>query len=95
VLTIADRIRYLREASGLSQKKFGEVVGLSDGFVSLLETGGRAGMGYDKARIVAEASGTTVDWVLGGHGEGPARGRVARSVAKAAKARGVSLKGAA
>lgn len=65
VSTIADRVRDVIQASGLSQRDFGAQVGLDESKLSKSLKGIRRFSSVDLARI-AELSGRTVDWFLTG-----------------------------
>ena len=69
--TLAERVRFLREASGLSQVKFGEAVGLSDSFISMLESGKRPRIGQEAAILLARSTGAPAGWVSFGEGKKP------------------------
>ncbi|MBP2362873.1 MULTISPECIES: helix-turn-helix domain-containing protein [Streptomyces] len=63
--TVIDRVRGVMDAASLSQTAFAERVGLSPDKLSKSLSGVRRFSSLDLARI-AEATGTTVDYLLGG-----------------------------
>lgn len=65
VTTIADRVRDVIQASGLSQRDFGARIGLDESKLSKSLKGIRRFSSVDLARI-AELSGRTVDWFVTG-----------------------------
>lgn len=65
VTSIADRVRDVIQASGLSQRDFGARIGLDESKLSKSLKGTRRFSSVDLARI-AELSGRTVDWFVTG-----------------------------
>jgi Zn-dependent peptidase ImmA (M78 family)/transcriptional regulator with XRE-family HTH domain len=61
----ADRVRQLIEQAGVSQRDFSEQVGLDNSKMSKSLSGARRFSSLDLARI-ADHSGRSVDWLLGG-----------------------------
>ncbi len=67
-MSIHDRIKEVRERYDLTQKKFGENIGLSRPQVTLLETGKR----YPSDRTISDICrvyGVSRNWLLHGEGE--------------------------
>lgn len=65
VTSIADRVRDVIQASGLSQRDFGAQIGLDDSKLSKSLNGTRRFSSVDLARI-AQLSGRSVDWLVTG-----------------------------
>jgi len=61
---VGERIRVLREKSGLSQKRLGEALGLHYTAISHVEAGRRA-LSYEPLVKAADALGCSVDYLLG------------------------------
>ncbi len=56
-MTLAEEIRRLRKVAGLSQNALAEAVGVSQGFVTQLETGRSTGFSVDVLFRLAKALG--------------------------------------
>lgn len=63
-LLFKDRLYQLRKARGLSQKQLGEVFGLSNHAISMMEAGER-GTTIEKLVAMAEYFGVSTDYLLG------------------------------
>lgn len=64
-ITLADRIRTLREAAGLSQRALAAEAGISQPAVGMIETGARLTPSADTLARIARALGTTSEKLLG------------------------------
>ncbi len=59
------RIKALRKKAGLKQRELAEMINTSDDFISMLETG-KSGTSIDTMGMIAEALGSTVDYIAFG-----------------------------
>lgn len=90
VMVFRDRLRWAREASGVSQRELSEIAGLSPSHVWALETEhaklkrGLPDVGTVSA--LARVLGVTLDWLVDGAGEKPNADDIIASVKKAKKA---------
>ncbi len=82
VQSFGARLKYARDAAGLSQKKLSKRSGVDQGLISRLERpgqeGGREGLSADTAVRLARGLGVSVGWLLGAEGDplGPIRGKI-------------------
>ena len=58
-------IKTLRESKGLSQKALADAVGVTDAYITMLETGKRKNPSLDVLRKLAKALGVPVTELLG------------------------------
>jgi len=58
-------IKQLREKKGLSQKALGEKVGVSDAYITMLETGKRKNPSLEILKALAKALGVPVAELVG------------------------------
>lgn len=82
-LSLAARIRTIREASGLSARTLSVLAGLSHSMISQLENGHVRELGSVKAQRLAVLLGISLDWLIGGDGKTPDL-RLVRAMAAAA-----------
>ena len=64
-MNIGDKIRQLRETNGMTLEELGDKVGVGKSTVRKWETGMIANMRRDKILKVAQALGTTPDYLMG------------------------------
>lgn len=60
-MSLAQEIKQLRAAAGLTQKQLAEKIGVSQPFVADLESGKRAGVSVDTLYKLSDALGVPVD----------------------------------
>lgn len=68
--TVAGRIRFAREKTGITTRELAELAGMSPSHPSLLEMGKRSPSG-ETAVLLAQVFGVTTDWLLRGIGKEP------------------------
>ena len=69
--SIAHRLRYVREASGLGTKVLSEACGLSGSHVRMIEQGDVASPDLRTLERMAATTGVPVSWLAFGQGECP------------------------
>lgn len=79
-MTVVDRVRRVRELSGLTARSLSMLAGLSPGLISLIENGVRS-LGGDSATKLAIAVGVSLDWLLLGIGDEPTKEQIAQAIA--------------
>lgn len=84
---VAQRLRLLVDASGLSQNALSELAGLDRTYLRLVVTGARTAFGAAPMAALAQLFGADLDWLLLGRGDGPtpAAVRAAVEIARAAR----------
>lgn len=68
---LADRFKRARMAVGLKACEIAAVMGVSQGYVSQIESGKRQNISKDILLLAADRLGVTVDWLLSGSGPPP------------------------
>lgn len=68
---LADRFKRARMAAGLKACEIANAMGVSQGYVSQIESGKRQNIGKDILLLASEKLGVTVDWLLSGSGPPP------------------------
>ena len=81
-MSIASRLRALRELAGISAREASALAGLSPSHVALLETD-RHRATTDTASALARAFGVSIDWLVDGTGKSPTARAVRASVTAA------------
>jgi transcriptional regulator with XRE-family HTH domain len=64
--TISFRCRRAREKAGISAAALAERAGITRAYISRIESGDRDNLSRRVAQAIAEATGTSVDWLLTG-----------------------------
>lgn len=67
-MTLGERIKKIRSDAGLTQKEFGEVVGVGRLYVSSLEIG-QAQPGKARLFVIADKFNVNLEWLQTGNGE--------------------------
>ena len=70
---LADRFKRARMAAGLKACEIANVMGVSQGYVSQIESGKRHNIGKDILLLASAKMGVNVDWLLNGSGPPPAQ----------------------
>ena len=70
--TVASRVKYAREAAGLSQRQLSKAAGLSNQTISNIEAG-HFGTRITTLEALAKALNVSLGWLLEGKGEPPSR----------------------
>lgn len=83
--SIAQRLRHVREASGLGTKVLSETCGLSGSHVRMIEQGDVTSPDLRTLERIAATTGVPVSWLAFGQGECPAA-EVIRAAVEAARA---------
>jgi transcriptional regulator with XRE-family HTH domain len=83
--SIAQRLRCVREASGLGTKVLSELCGLSGSHVRMIEQGDVASPDLKTLERIAATTGVPVAWLAFGQGDPPADDEV-RAACEAARA---------
>lgn len=78
--TIAERVDYLRELSGLDRAALSKLCGLSQSHVGMLIRGDVENPHPDTSRALARTLGVSLDWLLDGVGKAPSKHRVRAAV---------------
>lgn len=74
------RLKYLREQAGLSQRQLAALSGVKPSTISLIESGGRKGIGNNIGEKLVITLGTTLDWLLSCRGEMPSLSAIKAAV---------------
>ena len=82
-MSIAERVRSAREASGLSQRSLSTLAGLSTGAVNLIESGDRESPAAATLAGIAGVLGITLDWLVSGIGDEPKAEAIRGAAARA------------
>jgi transcriptional regulator with XRE-family HTH domain len=69
--TIAERVRWLREHTGLSARAIDGLADLTPGHTSLIESGQRSELSASTLTKLARALGVSLDWLSDGQGAPP------------------------
>jgi transcriptional regulator with XRE-family HTH domain len=69
-MNMADRLKQLRKARGLTQDQFGELCGASKSAVSQWESGGTV-PSLQNIMALQDRLGFSLDWLVRGNGDGP------------------------
>lgn len=80
---VAQRLRLLVDASGLSQNALSELAGLDRTYLRLVVTGARTAFGAAPMAALAQIFGADLDWLLLGRGDGPTPAAVRAAVESA------------
>ena len=67
-MTLGERIKKIRSDAGLTQKEFGEVIGVGRLYVSSLEIG-QAQPGKARLFVIADKFNVNLEWLQTGNGE--------------------------
>lgn len=78
--TVAARLKWAREASGLSGRVLARKAGLSLSHVSIIESGKRRTVATSTANALATALGISWVWLLSGEGKAPSEGQIRDAV---------------
>lgn len=78
--SLAERIRFLREASGRDAAPLSQLCGLASSHLGMIERGRVTNLTEKTLRAIAEATGATLPWLAFGQGEAPTEDVVRRSV---------------
>lgn len=70
--TVASRVKYAREAAGLSQRQLSMAAGLSNQTISNIEAG-HFGTRVGTIEAIAKALNVSMGWILEGLGDPPMR----------------------
>ena len=81
--TIANRLRWAREQTGLSARALSVLVEASPALVGLIERGDVESPRLETLSALADALGTTVGWLLAGEGEPPTPEAILAAVERA------------
>lgn len=73
-LELGTRVNQLRRRRGWTTRQLAKESGVSDSYVSRLETGATAKPRYEDLELVADALGTTVFWLINGYNPVEERG---------------------
>lgn len=90
-MSLADRLREVRQLAGISARDASALAGLSPSHVALLETG-RHRATTDTASALARAFGVSIDWLVDGSGK-PPTARAVRTSVEAARGRARAIVG--
>jgi len=82
---IADRIKILRERSGLTPRRLGMLAGLAPSHVATLEEGRVSNIQLETAAQLARVTGATPEWIAFGVGRAPSQTTVRKRIAAAEK----------
>lgn len=85
--SLAQRVAYLREASGRDAAPLSRLCGLASSHLGMIERGDVTNLAEKTLRAIADVTGTPLPWLAFGLGEAPAREAV-RAAVDAADARG-------
>lgn len=80
----ADRVRYLRQTSEITQYQFERLAMLPKGYANAIESGDRNPR-TDTAIRIARTFGCSLDWLLMGEGTKPKTAAIRAAVARAEK----------
>ena len=80
--TIAERVRWLREQTGMSARAIDGLAGLTPGHTALLEGGHRSDPSAATLTKLARALGVSLDWLSDGQGAPPSDVRL-RAIGRA------------
>jgi len=84
--TLAERLRVLREYTGLSARAISDLAGLTcTTHLTKIESGDRVNPTGETLVLIARVFGTTVEWLVTGDGEAPSRLDVCTAVEAAQK----------
>lgn len=89
--TLGERLRFVRGLAGIGSRELGRLAGVSEGYVSNIESGDRPRVPVDALSRMARVLGASLDFLVDGVGEPPSEGE-ARAAAAAAQ---VTAQGAA
>jgi len=78
--TLAKRLAWAREKSGLSQRKLSELSGLTARHVALIEAGERDNPELKTLHALADTLGISVGWLANGEGESPGEEAIRASI---------------
>lgn len=76
--SVGKRLRYAREASGLSPKELEAMAGMSRGHINQIESE-QKGLGAISALKIRCVLGVSLDWLLAGSGSRPSRKSIRRA----------------
>lgn len=82
-MTLADRLRQLREIAGIPLRELDRLAGLSEGHCWLIEDGQRPNLEIRTIEALAKTLGATVGWLASGEGRAPAKTKIAAAVGRA------------
>jgi transcriptional regulator with XRE-family HTH domain len=74
--TVADRVKWLREQAGISQRELCRLAGTNENQISLIERGLRNNIEIETAEAIADVFGVTLDWLMRGRGKIPSASEV-------------------
>ena len=81
--TLVKRLKWAREAAGLSQRALSALSGLASSHVQLIESERAVGINITTAQALGGVLGVSLDWLMGGVGEPPSAEAVAAAVDRA------------
>lgn len=81
--SVAERVRTIRLRAGLSARELSELAGVSNAYVTLLESGRRSAPSHEIVSSIARVLGTTSDWLSQGIGPAPKASVTLAAIAKA------------
>jgi transcriptional regulator with XRE-family HTH domain len=79
--TLAERLRWAREAGGLSARELSRLSGCAESHVGHLERGDKASPAITTIAAIADSLGVSIDWLYRGSGKRPSAKRIALAVA--------------
>lgn len=82
--TVAERLKWARGESGLSQRQLAKIAGVSSAYVANVERG-LFGIGSNRALRIAETLGVDPSWLLAGSGAEPKPQTIKRAASRAEK----------
>jgi transcriptional regulator with XRE-family HTH domain len=81
--TLVKRLKWAREAAGLSQRALSALSGLASSHVQLIESERAVGINITTAQALGSVLGVSLDWLMGGVGELPAVESIAAAIERA------------
>lgn len=93
--TLASRVAYLRQSSGLAPSALSLLAGLSSGHVGMVERGLVADISTATAQAICRVTGASPAWLLLGEGHAPAAVAVRAVAEDARNAAATAAKGGA
>jgi len=82
-MVLGERVKLVREMAGLTARGLDRLVGVAEGYTSLIESGKRRNIGSDLLSSYAEKLGASLDWLISGKGAAPAKATVVAAMQKA------------
>lgn len=81
--TLSARLRWSRDAAGISARTLSALTGLHRSHVSLIEGGEKASVDAGTLAKLADVLGVSMDWLYSGRGRRPSKAEIATAVARA------------